>query len=97
MAFRTTPSLGPDLDQASTQFYFQDDASTPTYQLGTRVHGSDGFEYVFVKAGSSDIPADTQVEIDGTTYVATAGSGGFYAPVDVPANGYFHARKGSDL
>lgn len=97
MAFRTTPSLGPDIDQVATQFYFQDDAAKPTYQLGTRVHGSDGFEYIFVKAGSSNISADTQVQVDGDTFVATAGSGGFYTTAAVPAGAYFHARKGNAL
>ena len=99
MAYRTTPTLGPDVDQSSTQFYWDmiSTSAAPSYALGTRVTGSDGYEYVYVKAGSSDINAATQVQIDAGTLVATAGSGGFYTVAAVPANAYFHARKGNAL
>lgn len=99
MAYRTTPILGPDVDQSSTQFYW-DMISTdtaPSYALGTRVTGSDGYEYVYVQAGSSDISPATQVQINASTHVATAGAGGFYTVAAVPKNAYFHARKGSAL
>lgn len=52
--FRTTPTLGPDLWQTATQFYWDqiadpDNARDPSYQLGTTVVGNDGAEYVLVK------------------------------------------------
>lgn len=99
MAYRTTPSLGPDVDQSSTQFYWDmiSTSAKPSYALGTRVHGSDGFEYLYCKAGASNINAATQVSVDNSTFVATAGAGGFYTVAAVPANAYFHAKKGTAL
>lgn len=100
MTFRTNPSLGPDIDQISTGFYWDsiNSSSKPSYQLGTKMKGNDGYEYMFVKAGASNIAAATQVTVttDGT-FVATAGSGGFYTVAAVPANSFFHARKGTTL
>lgn len=100
MANRITPSLGPDVDQISTQFYWDtiNDSDKPSYQLGSKVKANDGYEYMFVKAGGSNIAANTQVQVatDGT-FVATAGSGGFYTRAAVPANSFFHARRGNTL
>lgn len=100
MVFRITPSLGPDVEQISTGFYWDtiNDSDAPSYQLGTKVNASNGYEYMFVKAGGSDIAAATQVQVttDGT-FVATAGSGGFYTVAAVPANSFFHARRAATL
>ena len=54
--FRITPSLGPELTQIDTQFYWDtisDPLATPSYQLGSVVTGSDGHEYQFVKNGAA--------------------------------------------
>lgn len=98
MAFRITPSLGPDLDQVSTGFYF--DLNTPagvSPQLGSRVNGNDGNEYVLVKAGGTAIANNAEVTVNNTTFAAAAGAGGFFTPAAIPANSYFWARKGSTL
>jgi len=97
MVFRITPSLGPDVEQADTQFYYQKEADTAPQQLGSKVNASNGYEYMFVKAGGSDITAATQVTVNTSTFVATAGSGGFYTVAAVPANSYFWARRGNTL
>jgi len=98
MVFRITPSLGPDVEQSETGYYWDQSTTRPTYQLGTKVNASDGYEYMHVKAGGSNIAANTQVQVttDGT-FVATAGSGGFYTVAAVLANEYFHARRGNTL
>lgn len=98
MPFRITPSLGPDIDQVSTGFYFDlNNAAGVSPQLGSTVQGSDGFHYTLVQAGGADIATSTQVSVNNTTFVATAGAGGFYTTQAVPANAYFWARKGSTL
>lgn len=94
MVFRITPSLGPDLEQHATDFYWDLNSDTPTYALGSLVHGSDGHEYVLVEAGAAFSTIGTDVQINETTWVATAGAGGFETPVAGIANGErFHARK----
>ena len=96
MVFRITPSLGPDIEQVGPYYWDLNNPAGVSYQLGSRVNGSDGYEYVLVKAGSSDIAAATQVSLD-ADFVASAGSGGFYTTGAVPADAYFHARKGNAL
>lgn len=104
MVFRITPSLGPDVEQHSTAYYWDLNNKTlagvqnASYQLGSKVKANDGYEYMHVKAGGSDITAATQVTVatDGT-FVATAGSGGFYTVGAVKANEFFHARRGNTL
>lgn len=94
MSFRVTPSLGPDSDQTGPGYF---DAGQPgiSYQLGVKHWDSAGRERMWVQAGSSNINASTQVQIDGSTFVATAGSGGWYTKDAVVANTYFHAVKGT--
>lgn len=98
--FRTTPQLGPQLDDVFTEIPYWDatgNITEPSYKLLNKETGNDGADYIWVKAGSSNIAATastgTQVQIDADGE-ATAGSGGWYAPVDgVPAGAYFHARS----
>ena len=95
MAYRITPSLGPDLEQHATQFYwdlgFPDD---PTYALGSKVIGSDGHEYVLVEAAANIASAGTAVTFNETTWVATAGAGTYETPVaGILAGEFFHMRK----
>lgn len=95
MVYRITPSLGPDLEQHALQNYwdlgFPDD---PTYALGSKVIGSDGHEYVYVEAAANIASAGTDVTINETTWVATAGAGTYETPVDgILAGEFFHARK----
>lgn len=96
MTFRITPSLGPDLEQHALQFYWDLNApvGTPSYKLGTKVIGQDGHDYVLVKAAANIATAGTDVTINETTWVATAGAGTFETPVaSILADEYFHARR----
>lgn len=94
MAYRITPSLGPDLEQHALQNYWDLGYTTPTYALGSKVIGSDGHEYVYVKAAANINTAATVVAINETTWVATAGAGDYETPVDsILENEFFHARK----
>lgn len=100
--FRITPSLGPELTQIDTQFYWDtisDPLATPSYQLGSSVTGSDGHEYQFVKNGAVALASGATVTAPaGPTWVVVAGAGGFTAPVTVgavaiPADSFMHVRK----
>lgn len=94
MAYRITPSLGPDLEQHALQNYWDLGYTTPTYALGSKVIGSDGHEYVYVKAAANIASAGTDVLINETTWVATAGAGTYETPVaSILADEFFHARK----
>lgn len=94
--FRITPSLGPELWQRESQFYW-DSISDPTnagaasYQPGSVVVGNDGHEYVFVKA-SANIAANGTVGITEGTWVTTTGSTHTTSRA-VTSGQWFHARK----
>ena len=107
--FRTTPQLGPQLDDVFTALPYWDSAlsagrvvtdPSPSYKLGNVEHGSDGREYYWVKA-SADIAATattgTQVVITVPGYTVAAGSGGFYTPVNtaIVSGSYFHVSRGA--
>jgi hypothetical protein len=101
MAFRTTPILGPDLTQTGEDYYWDGIASVdvdgnavdPSYQLGTRVTGSDGHDYTHVTAGEV-LAADDRVNINETTWVATKnGTGSHQATVAVASGDAFQAKK----
>lgn len=104
MVFRITPSLGPDVEQVITApaFYDGGNVTSPSYQLGSVVRGSDGGEYYWVQA-SADIAATpttgTEVDMTFSTHsVATkAGAGGFWtAPATAVKEGQFlHVRRGA--
>jgi hypothetical protein len=94
MAFRTTPSLGPDIEQFDTQWWY-DPTGTISPLLGNTEIGSDGHMYILVKAAAAIASAGTDVTINQTTWVATAGAGGgFETPVaNIPIDAYFYARS----
>lgn len=95
--FRTTPQLGPQLDDVFTGLPYWDaigpmDGATivggptsPSYKLGNVEHGDDGREYFWVQA-SANIAATattgTQVVITVPGYTVATGAGGFYTPVN---------------
>ena len=93
--FRITPNLGPGLTQTGEDYYWDTinpNVTEPSYQLGTRVVGNDGHEYVHVTAAGA-LAADARVNINETTWVATAnGTGTHMAPVAVTAGEAFQAR-----
>lgn len=107
--FRTTPQLGPQLDDVFTGLPYWDGALgiqnadatvSPSYKLGNKEVGSDGHDYIWVKA-SADIASasgnGTQVVVDEPAFTAAAGSGGWYSipGVAITSGQYFHARKGA--
>jgi len=93
MAFRTTPNLGPDLEQFETQWWYDPDG-TVSPLLGNPELGSDGHYYILVKAGAALATAGTDVVINETTWVATAGAGTYETPVaNIPNGAYFYARR----
>lgn len=94
MAFRTSTSLGPDVDQFDTQWWYDPDGSVSPL-AGNPELGSDGHYYVLVKAGAAFATAGTAIAINETTWVATAsGTGGYTTPVAaIPINAWFYARS----
>jgi hypothetical protein len=93
MVYRTTPNLGPDLEQFDTQWWYDPTGSVSPLP-GNPELGSDGHYYVLVKAGAAFATAGTDVTINETTWVATAGSGGYETPVAaIPINAWFYARS----
>lgn len=109
MSFRTTPQLGPQLDEAFVGLPDWDShlglSTEPTdvsasYKLGNKEIGSDGGEYFWCKA-SADIAGTattgTQVAITYPAYTVATGSGGFYTPPNtaVKSGGYVHVRRGA--
>jgi hypothetical protein len=94
MVHRITPSLGPDLEQFDTDpFYDVTGVTSPL--LGAAVLGSDGHKYVWVITGGSAIPtAGTDVVVNETTWVATAGAGTYETVMAaIPANSYCWVRQ----
>lgn len=96
--FRTSPQLGPGLTLVDADpWYDPVNITSPSYQLGQVHQGSDGYDYIWVKA-SADITAatapGTEVTVTAPAFTAAAGSGGWYAPVDgVKSGEFFHARR----
>lgn len=90
MPFRITPSLGPDIEQVGPH-YFDADQPGHSYELGSIVHTSDGRHGIFVTAAAG-LAAGARVNINRTTWVATANASGTHvAPVAVPSGESFHA------
>ena len=94
MAFRVTPSLGPDSEQQGPMYYSAGLSNT-SFQLGSKHWDSNGRERMWVLNGATPIAANTQITVNATTFAAAAGSGGWYTVDAVPANAYFHAVKGT--
>lgn len=94
--FRTTPQLGPQLDDVFVGLPYWDltglqdeDGDTisgvtePSYKLGNKEVGNDGHDYVWVQA-SADISATattgTQVAITEPGFTVATGAGGYWTP-----------------
>ena len=95
--YRITPNLGPDVYQVGP-YYWAEISETPSYQLGTKVIGNDGHEYIHVIAGGA-IASGAQVTAPaGPDWEVTTGTGGYTAPVtegavDIVEGQPFHARR----
>lgn len=102
MVFRTTPQLGPQIDDVFTGLPYWDvpGITAPSYKLGNKEVGSDGHDYVFVKA-SADIASTastgTQVTLTEPAFTVATGSGGYWTPPStaITSGQYFHVKKGA--
>lgn len=99
MAFRTTPQLGPQLDEVIplTGVWFEPEGNVISPQLGTRESGSDGHVYILVQASAAIAAAaapGTEVVITEPAFTAATGDGGFFAPIaGVADDAFFWARQ----
>ncbi|MGL4811904.1 MAG: hypothetical protein ACRCXM_09010 [Beijerinckiaceae bacterium] len=108
--FRTTPNLGPSLDVVYDAMPFWDSqlgissggagTAEASYRLGNTETGSDGGEYIFVRASAAIAPTagtGTQVTITFPAYTAATGAGGFFTPPNatIALGQYFHVRRGA--
>lgn len=109
-AFRTTPQLGPQIDIKYVDLPYWDlgmkagKAATavidPSYRLGNTEFGSDGGEYVWVKASgtiAATATTGTQVVITVPAFTVATGTGGFYTEPGVAyaAGDFMHVRRGA--
>lgn len=105
--FRITPSLGPGLTSVGPNYWdgisFKPGAATTdpdSYQIGSKVVGSDGHDYLYVKAGGT-IAAGAQVAISTDFVATTGGTSGYYVPSEitggVKSGQAFHVRKGATV
>lgn len=107
--FRTTPQLGPQLNEVFAGLPYWDLAlglsygsTVPkaSYKLGNVERGDDGGEYFWVQA-SADIAATattgTQVTLTFPAYTVATGAGGFYTVPNkaVKSGDYIHVRRGA--
>ena len=106
--FRTTPQLGPQLDDVFVGLPYWDlglgigtpTGVAPSYKLGNVEMGNDGGEYVWVQASAliaATNTTGTQVTVTFPAWTVATGAGGWYTPpgVAVPSGAYFHARRGA--
>lgn len=71
-------------------------ATDPSYALGSKVIGSDGHDYVLVKAGANFTTIASGLSINESTWVASADASDpvWETPVaNIVSGDYFHARK----
>lgn len=97
MAFRTTPQLGPELEDVipagEVWFDIPGAGTLISPRLGNKEFGSDGLEYILVQAGGA-IAAGTQIAIDANFQATTGGTSGYGTQGDAVADGdYFWARQ----
>lgn len=101
--FRTTPQLGPQLNEVFTGLPYWDalaGITQPSYKLGNKEVGNDGHDYVWVQASAnvaSTPTTGTQVTLTEPAFTVATGAGGYYTPpgVAVTAGQYLHVRKGA--
>jgi len=106
--FRTTPQLGPQLDDVFVGLPYWDltgiqgvtpltaplsGITTPSYKLGNRETGDDGYDYIWVQNGATALAASARVNMDASFVTTANASGVLQGPAAaVPAGAYFHAR-----
>lgn len=104
--FRTSPQLGPQLDDVFTGLPYWDLALpnvtgvTPSYKPGNTEIGNDGALYTWVKASAtiaSTATTGTELAITLPGFTAATGTQGWFSPPSTAlADGqWFHARRGA--
>lgn len=103
--YRITPSLGPELWQVDTEFYWDTISKSvgsatiiASYQQGSTVVGNDGHSYVFVKTTGGSIASGAAVVLTEPAMTVATGAGAFTAPVTVgavaiPVGSFIHVRR----
>lgn len=94
MAFAITPSLGVNTNYVGGLPFYDPNSAVPSPQLGSKIVGNDGHEYVFVRA-TANIAAATAVIITEPAMTAAGGAGTYSTQAGLPVtNGqYFWARS----
>src|SRR5690606_41548959 len=99
MAFRTTPQLGPQLDQVvdDKNVWYEGLPQVGSPQVGVTVQGSDGHDYIWLKNNSgAQLTASARFNVsdDGNFTVAANGTGAWVAPAAaVPAGDFFWGKR----
>lgn len=104
MVFRSTPQLGPGLEDVIAEgevwFDVPGAGTLISPRLGNPEWGTDGLKYIMAQAGA-DIAATadtgTEVALDDDFQATASGTGGFFTPpgVAVPEGAFFWARAES--
>lgn len=88
MAYSLLPIAGIDLVDLAQVNTNSAGTSVPTIgPLGLETFGSDGFRYVFAKAGEAITASTATCSINASTFVATASAGTYLAPATTMASG----------
>lgn len=106
--FRTTPQLGPQLNEVFTNLPYWDTqlgvgsstTPSPSYKLGNKEVGNDGADYIWVQASAviaATSGTGTGVTITVPAYTVATGGTTWYTPpgVAIASGQYFHARRGA--
>lgn len=101
--FRTSPQLGPQLNEVFTGLPYWDNLagiSQPSYKLGNKEVGNDGADYVWVQASAniaSTAGTGTGVTITAPAFTVATGGTTWYTPpgVAVTSGQYLHVRRGA--
>ena len=88
MAYTITPLAGIELVNLANTNPNSAGTSIPTIgPVGAEVFGSDGFRYVFAKAGDAITASTTTCSINASTFVATPSAGTYLSPATAMASG----------
>jgi hypothetical protein len=100
MAYSVLPISGVDLNSTTTiSFDYVNgatDVSIPSFgPLGAETFGSDGFRYVFAKAGQAIGASTATCTINASTFVATVGGGTYLSSASMASGDYGWFSKAS--
>ena len=88
MAYSLLPIAGIDLVSLANTNLNSAGVAIPTEgPLGLETFGSDGFRYVFAKAGEAITASTATCSINASTFVATGSAGTYTSPATAMASG----------